>query len=129
LRAWFQIVGSVTLLGKHPVLSPGDDTLRPDPLVIVPFSQVLRAWDASPPEVGVEGRPFVAELVPCPRGKSYSMKLPAVGIDATFENQPHGLSFVDYLRLAIQWGGFPGFESAGQRPKEIEFLTQQLLAF
>jgi hypothetical protein len=129
LRAWFQIVGSVTLLGKHPVLSPGDGTLHPDPLVIVPFSQVLRAWDASPPEVGVQGQPFVAELAPCPRGPSYSMKLPAVGIDALFENERHSLSFVDYLRLAIQWGGFPGFESAGQRPKEIEFLSQDLLAF
>jgi Domain of unknown function (DUF6745) len=129
LRAWFQVVGSVTLLGKHPALSPGDGTLHPDPLVIVPFSQVLRAWDASPPEVGVEGQPFVAELAPYTGGQSYSMRLPAVGIDALLENEPHRLSFVDYLRLALQWGGFPGFESAGQRPKEIEFLTQELLAF
>jgi Domain of unknown function (DUF6745) len=129
LRAWFEIVGSVTLLGRHPVLSPGDGTLSRNPLVIVPFSQVLRAWDASPPEVGIEGQPFVAELAPCPRGQSYSIKLPAVGMDTLVENEPHGLSFVDYLRLTLQWGGFPGFESAGQRPKEIEFLTQELLAF
>ena len=129
LRTWFEIVGSVTLLGRHPVLSPGDGTLRPDPLVIVPFSQVLRAWDASPPEIGVQGQPFFAELTPCPRGQSYSIKLPAVGMDALLESERHGLSFVDYLRLTLQWGGFPGFESAGQRPKEIEFLTQELLAF
>lgn len=129
LRAWFEIVGSVTLLGRHPVLSPGDGTLLPNPLVIVPFSQVLRAWDASPPEIGAEGQPFMAELAPCLSGPAYSVKLPAPGMDAVFENEPNGLSFVNYLRLALQWGGFPGFESAGQRPKEIEFLTQELLAF
>jgi len=111
------------------VLSPGNGTLSPNPLVIVPFSQVLRAWDASPPEVGVEGKPFVAELAPYTGGQSYSMRLPAVGIDALFENEPHRLYFVDYLRRTLQWGGFPGFESAGQRPKEIQFLAQELLVF
>jgi hypothetical protein len=129
LRAWFEIVGSVTLLGRHPALSPDDGTLRPDPLVIVPFSQVLRAWDASPPEIGAEGQPFMAELAPCPGGQEYSVKLPAPGMDAILENEPHGLFFVDYLRLALQWGGFPGFESAGPKPKEVEFLSKGLLAF
>jgi hypothetical protein len=129
LRTWFEIVGSVTLLGRHPVLSPGDGTLHPDPLVIVPFSEVLRAWDASPPEVGVDGQPFVAELAPCPRGQSYSIKLPAVGMDALLENERHGLSFVDYLRLALQWGGFPGFKNARSTPKEVEFLSKELLPF
>jgi len=129
LRTWFEIVGSVTLLGRHRVLSPGNGTLSPNPLVIVPFSQVLRAWDPSPPEVGVEGKPFLSELAPYTGGQSYSMRLPAVGIDALFENEPHRLYFVDYLRRTLQWGGFPGFESAGQKPKEIQFLTQELLVF
>jgi hypothetical protein len=124
LRAWYEIVGSVTLLGKHPVLSPGDGTPPPDPLVIAPFSQVRRAWDDSPPEVGVEGKPFAAEL-----GQSYSITLPAARMDAPLENEPHGLSFLDYLRLSLQWGGFPGFENAGQKPKEIELLTEGLLPF
>jgi hypothetical protein len=135
LRAWYEIAGSVTLLGKHPVLSPGFATLRSDPLVIVPFSQVVRAWDDSPPKIGIGGQPFAAEIAPDAVSKargscqSYSITLPAIGMDALLENERHGLSFVDYLRLALQWGGFPGFESAGQRPKEIEFLSQGLLAF
>jgi len=135
LRAWYEIVGSVTLAGKHPILSPGDGTLLADPLVIVPFSQVLRAWDASPPEVGIEGRPFVAEVAPAaicqtqPGNRSYSITLPCVGMDALLENERHGLFFIDYLRLALEWGGFPGFESAGRRPQEIEFLSQGNLTF
>ena len=129
LRTWFEIVGSVTLLGRHPSLSPYDGTLRPDPLVIVPFSQILRAWDASPPEIGIEGQPFVAELVPCAGGRAYSVKLPAAGMDAVLENEPLGRSFVDHLRFALEWGGFPRLESGGRKPKEVEFLTKGLLAF
>src|SRR5260370_21210693 len=34
-RSWYEVVGSVTLLGKHPVLYPGDGTVLPDPLVII----------------------------------------------------------------------------------------------
>jgi len=52
------------LLGKYPVLSPADRILRPDPLVVVPFSQVLRAWDASPPDVGVEGHLLKRRVLP-----------------------------------------------------------------
>ena len=135
LRAWYEIVGSVTLLGKHPVLSPGDATLLPDPLVVVPLSQVVRAWDDSPPDVGTEEQPFAADLAPDAvskahgGGRSYSIVLPAVGMDALLRNERHGLPFADYLRLALRWGGFPGFEAATQRPGEIDFLTEGLLAF
>jgi hypothetical protein len=62
-------------------------------------------------------------------GQSYLITLPGVGMDALLENERHGLTFVDYLRLALQWGGFPGFGSAGQRPKEVEFLSNGLLTF
>jgi hypothetical protein len=55
--------------------------------------------------------------------------LPSAGMDALLENERHGLSLVDYLRLAFQWGGFPGFEGPGQTPKEIEFLKEGLLPF
>ncbi len=129
LRTWFEIVGSVTLLGRQPALSPDDGTQRPDPLVVVPFSQVLRAWDASLPEISAGGQPFMAELAPCPGGQAYSVKLPAPGMDAVLENEPHGRNFVDYLRLALQWGGFPGLENALPKPKEVEFLSKGLLAF
>jgi hypothetical protein len=135
LRAWYEVVGSVNFLGKHPVLSPGDDAVLPDPLVVVAFSQILRHWDHSPPDVGVDGRPFVAEVSPdaiCKAhgtGGSYQVTLPSVGIDALLENERHELPFVDYLRLSFRWGGFPGFENAGQKPKEIEFLNDGLLLF
>ena len=135
LRVWFEIVGSVTFAGKHPVLSPDDGTVFPDPLVVVPFSQILRDWDHSPPEVGVDGQAFVAEIAPAAArkasgaGGSYQVTLPSVGMDALLENEPHQLPFVEYLRLAFQWGGFPGFERAARKPKEIEFLTEGLLPF
>jgi hypothetical protein len=135
LRVWYETVGSVTLVGKHPVLSPDDGTVLPDPLVVVPFSQILRAWDHSPPDVGVDGTPFVAEIAPdatrkaSGTGGSYQVTLPSVGMDALLEKESHQLPFIDYLRLALQWGGFPGFEGGGKKPKEIEFLKDGLLPF
>jgi len=125
LRAWYEVVGSVNLLGKHPVLSPGDGSALSDPLVVLPFKKILRDWDHSPAEVGVDGTtPFVAAVA---RGSHIT--LPGVGMDAPLEGERHGLPFVEYLRLAFQWGCFPGFQNAGQRPTEINFLCDGLLAF
>jgi hypothetical protein len=37
------------------------------------------------------------------------------------------LLFVNYLRRAFEWGGFPGLLRPGRRPKEIEALSRGLL--
>src|SRR5215471_15460896 len=58
LRAWYDVIGSVDLRGKHAVLSPGGGAVLTEPLGVAPFSQILREWDHSPPDVGVDGRPF-----------------------------------------------------------------------
>jgi hypothetical protein len=120
LRAWYEVVGSVTFEGSHPTLSPQGEDEPARPLVVAPFSQILREWDESPPEVGVDGRPFVAVIAP--GATPYQMTLPAVGIDAPLENEPHGLLFVDYLRLALNWAGFPRFADAADPPQEIALL-------
>ncbi len=54
------------------------------------------------------------------KGQPYQITLPSIGMDALLENERHSLLFVDYLRLAFQWGGFPGFETASKTPKEFE---------
>jgi hypothetical protein len=83
----------------------------------------------------VEGTPFIADIAPdatrkaSGAGGSYRVTLPSLGMDAVLENEPHQLPFVDYLRLALEWGGFPGFESAAETPEEIEFLKDGLLPF
>jgi hypothetical protein len=40
----------------------------------------------------------------------YGIELPYLGADPVFVHEEHGLAFVDYLRLAFRWGGFPRLE-------------------
>jgi hypothetical protein len=38
-----------------------------------------------------------------------------------------GIRLVEYLRVAFEWGGFPGFEFADSVPEEIDILRRDLL--
>jgi hypothetical protein len=38
-----------------------------------------------------------------------------------------GIRLVEYLRVACEWGGFPGFEFADRVPPEIDVLRRDLL--
>lgn len=135
LRAWYEVVGSVSLRGRHPVLSPEGRSVVPRALELRPFAGILLDWDTSGPEVGIAENPFVAVLTPDVNqdehrsGKPYGITLPSGGADALLENEPHGFSFVRFLRNALDWGGFPGFEHSGRVSKEIEYLREAVLPF
>jgi hypothetical protein len=61
------------------------------------------------------------------RGDIYFMEVPQAGADAPFEEW-HKTSFVNYLRIAFRWGGFPGWERYSNRPeKELAYLAEGLL--
>ncbi|MCG8594045.1 MAG: hypothetical protein MI785_06680 [Kiloniellales bacterium] len=55
-------------------------------------------------------------------GASYGVELPFFGADPVFVNEPHGLPFVDYLRLCFRWAGFPGLEAHGEREDVQSFV-------
>ena len=55
-------------------------------------------------------------------GISYEIRTDVPVIDTLFQNEPHGLTFVEYLRLAFEWGGFPGFE--GIRDAPVGFIDE-----
>ena len=58
----------------------------------------------------------------------YSIALPNAGADAALQGEKHNTTFVNYLRLAFRWGGFPGWEQEARRPeRELKFLTEGLL--
>ncbi len=51
-------------------------------------------------------------------------------IDAAVEEEPHGVNFVEYLRIAVRWGGFAGWEQDETNlPPELEELRRDLIAF
>jgi hypothetical protein len=43
-------------------------------------------------------------------GSPYCIEVPFLGADPLFADERHGLPFLDYLRLAFRWAGFPGLD-------------------
>jgi hypothetical protein len=136
LRAWHATIGGVNLVGSHPDLAPPE--VECDPLFVAPIQFVLdlcQAWvedhvdEDDPP-------PFRMPISPHRSAKAggdagaplYGVTLPNRGADAVLENEGHGLHFVDYLRLAFEWGGFPGYaDMPAKAPKLIASLKEGLL--
>ncbi len=62
-----------------------------------------------------------------PRGY-YSVKVPCMEADTGVAKS--GVTFVQYLRTVMRWGGFPGWETLARRPEQdLTFLTRDLLPF
>ena len=56
--------------------------------------------------------------------------MPDARADGEFLNERHGLYFVDYLRLAFRFGGFPGYDGYDRDlPPEIAQLSNALIDF
>lgn len=140
LRAWLEIVGDVDFRGFHP-----DWTFNyPDPLVVsgtAGFFDYTRdqfaEWQQDPDYCGDETGHFLIEIAPdfyhkanVSGGSPYSFAVPNAAADAPLLEEPHQTTFVNYLRLCFQWGGFPGFADCSpvKRPEEhLRSLCENLL--
>ncbi len=145
LQAWAEAVGNVNLSGAHPTLCFWRDENFPgvlaDPLMIslddLMFQgeewlepsdesdrprkiEVILGWDAETKADLVIADDEIDE--------GYNMVLPGEAADAMLNGEPHQTHFVEYLRIAFRWGGFPGWENEKKRPeKELRFLSDGLL--
>jgi hypothetical protein len=135
LHGWYENVGAVNLMGTHSSWPQGTADLMPDPLVIDPLDIVLT--DArerlADPEWGTEETRclYVASddyhKENISGGPPYSLLMQAAA-DAPLLFEWHNTTFVDYLRQAFRWGGFPGFARYSDYPKDtISFLASGLL--
>lgn len=136
LRAWYEEVGGVSLLGWHSLLSPNSDEphsdVCPDPLMIEPLELLIRQFT----EEEFEGQAYVY-LAPDDVTKGGSggagpcgMRVPDASADGVFAvvGSRKGPSFINYLRGAFKWGGFPGWEGKRGCPaKLISELADGLL--
>jgi hypothetical protein len=116
IRAWFEVVGQVNLMGRHPSWT-FDLT---DALVIEGtvdfFLQEQAQWQE---ERGTEWDrgAFTIDLAPdhlhkadISGGAPYAMAVPDGAADAILLHERHATTFVNYLRIAFEWGGFPGWD-------------------
>jgi hypothetical protein len=132
LRVFYEVVGEVNFNGEHARLAPADGPVTPDPLVVEGIEGAMDWLDGrdedEPPQVAIA--PDALHKANISGGAPYSVAVPAPVADAPLEDEPHDVTFVEYLRIAIAWGGFPGWETAGREPPgELEELRQGLTAF
>jgi hypothetical protein len=102
-----------------------EDQAMSDPLV-VEFSEIsvdaYEEWQDYE-----EGEPFVVDVAPdifhksnISGGDPYWIELPKAAADATLLNTEWGeFTFVQYLRLSFEWGGFPGLQDYEKRDEDL----------
>jgi hypothetical protein len=131
LRAWYEQVGGVSLMGSHPVISPLNSPTCSDPLVICPLGELFQMLDMGEGEDGglqLWLAPDDLHKANVSGGDPYIITVPNAAADAPFENECHETNFVPYLRKVFEWGGFPGWAHDGNPPlKEIAALKEGLL--
>jgi hypothetical protein len=139
LRAWVEEVGAVNLAGSHPLLCFWEDASFPgiyaDPLMIAVDLAEIEAWVDEPEGDGLKSvvgwnARAKAQLttVDAQLDDGYSISLPAKIADPPLAGGAAQSTFVDYLRLAFRWGGFPGWERQKHQPEnELQFLAENLL--
>lgn len=137
IKCFYRIVGTVNLNGSHPSWSQKD---YPDPLMIdTPIgyfpTYAYREWKEMYEEPDRDKQKnFRMELAPdyyhkanVSGGSPYSVELPNGSADCRLLGEKHKTSFVNYLRVAFKWGGFPGFERSKNPPRKfISELTEGL---
>jgi hypothetical protein len=113
LRAWYEVVGTVSFRGFHPDWSG----FFAYALVVDPLEYVLEECAVWKDDCDEE--PFQVPVATCPDGGiPYIIEVPNTSIDAPLLQELHGTTFVNYLRICFRWGGFPEFEKY-RRDNEI----------
>jgi hypothetical protein len=57
-------------------------------------------------------------------GSPYCIEVPFLAADPLFADERHELPFLDYLRLAFRWAGFPGLGRHADRPDVRDFVAR-----
>jgi hypothetical protein len=131
LRAFYEIVGSVDWAGKHASLLPAGRRVCPDPLVVFPIEAALEtaAYFSDQERKWILIAPDALMKAETSGGDPYQVEVPNAAADAMLRFECHRLHFVEYLRLAFRFGGFPGYEGIEYPPAELAELRADLRSF
>ncbi|HEY47190.1 MAG TPA: hypothetical protein G4O14_10445 [Anaerolineae bacterium] len=147
IRMWYEVVGSLCLMGSHPKLSYMDsfdsgasNPFYSDPLVINPIKDPPLPFyadmvfdytgeETTDPPYGIWLAPDAIQKANHSGGGPTQIMFPNPVMDAPLiSDQWDGVLFVSYLQQCFQWGGFPGLRDSPDYPKEeLDFLTKNLL--
>lgn len=130
IKLFWRSIGAVNLIGFHP---NWQNDIYPDPLVIFPPSIALHELDEflSDREERLKyDFPYLVPIAPDSYHKAgvsggmwYNVAMPAESDDPPLQAEPHQLSFVRYLKYAVNCGGFPGLDHYPAHNWPIEQIT------
>jgi hypothetical protein len=139
LKLFWLRVGSVNFCGSHPEweLDPVcEPEGYPDPIVVYPPSAAIAELEdflADKEERLRSNFPFVVPIAPdfyhkadVSGGMWYNISVPAVADDPPLNDEWHKTTFLNYLEIALKWGGFPGLERSPKHTWPIVKLVQGL---
>jgi hypothetical protein len=134
LRGWYELVGTVNLIGMKPDWPRGRLPHGLDPLFVNSIEtaiEMVREYS----EMGVWQQDPVLSLAPDEFHKygisglgSYGLQLPDEAADALLLHEWHGTTFMNYVRIALHWAGMPGLEASSALPSDdLRYLTDGFL--
>jgi len=133
LRVFYEVVGAVNWMGEHPRLAPPADSVAPDPLVVFALEDVIAqcesGWLEDSDDHAIVIAPDDLHKSNTSGGPPYEIAVPDLSADGKLLNEGHDLYFVGYLRMAFQFGGFPGYDGIEATPQELTTLKQDLISF
>jgi hypothetical protein len=129
IRAFYEVVGSIDLVGRHPSLAPASGSVAPDPIVVIGIEEALSDVMEEEDDGALILAPDDLHKSNVSGGDPYEVAVPDAAADARVLNERHNLLFVDYLRLCFRFGGFCGYEGQTDVPPEIDHLRDGLAEF
>ncbi len=127
LRAFYEIVGAVNWNGQLAGVLPSSRPQPADPLVVMPIEIAIESADYFTGAVLIA--PDDLTKADTSGGDPYQIEVPNASADAVLRFECHYLNFVDYLRLAFRFGGFPGYDGMEFPPPRLAELSIGLLPF
>lgn len=134
LARFWRVVGSVDLRGSHDDWCGCD---YPDPLVIEPASQALEELEeflADREERLKYNFPYLIPIAPdyyhkegVSGGMWYNVACPTSDDDPAINDERHHVTFLEYLDLALKWGGFLGLDNASCHTWPVNELSAELI--
>jgi hypothetical protein len=139
LKLFWQRIGSVDLCGANPdwqVSSGANWDDYTDPLVVFPPSIAIEELEEFIADKAERLRcklPYAIPIAPDYHHKAnvsggmwYNVSVPAVADDPPLNDEWHRTTFVSYMELALQCGGFPGLTRCASHSWPIAELTRNL---
>jgi hypothetical protein len=149
IKAFYSEVGEVNFFGRHiswdhlfereqPLEKPPSNL---DPFAVIGLSEKIFgdyiSWREEMQKQGLETRSYPLMIALDYNLKynvsgsgAYEIEVPKASADALLLNEWHQTTFINYLRICLEYGGLPGLQYISDfLSKELSYVRKDLLHF